>query len=228
MMDIIPIPMTVKNPYLDILTFVFCGAMILLTINCTINRKQFKSVLQALFVPRVRNQLLREGKIFNEWVYIIAISYVFLVQGAFIYFLLCEFLPKIQLHFTPLVLYNLSLAAVIADYFIKMFFVYIITLIFDYSATRTSFNLNKFFYLTVNSVALLPILIITAYTNTTILILAYVPVFLFSYFMMIYRSLSLNINIVHPFHFFLYFCTLEILPYLIYLKLLITYANLIN
>ncbi|MBQ7551505.1 MAG: DUF4271 domain-containing protein [Bacteroidales bacterium] len=228
MMDAIPIPMTVKNPYLDILTFVFCGAMILLTINCTIHRKQFKSVLQALFVPRVRNQLLREGKIFNEWVYIIAIVFIFLVQSAFVYLLLCEFLPKIALRFTPLVLYNLSLVAVIADYFLKMLSANLLAYIFDYSSARNTLNLNKFFYLTVNSVALFPILIITVYTHTPVILLAYIPIFLSSYMTMIYRSLTLNINIIHPFHFFLYFCTLEILPYLIYLKLLITYANLIN
>lgn len=227
LMDIIPVPMVTKNPYFDILTSVFCIALVLLSINCTVNRKQFKSILQALFLPRVRNQLLREGKIFNEWIYFLAITYVFIIQAALVYLLAWNFLPRVLLltWMTPILLYAICFGAVVADYFLKMLIVRILAFFFDCSAACTPFNLNKFFYLTINSVALLPILILAVYLNSPFILMVYCPIFLVVYFMMIFRTITFNSNLLNPFHFFLYFCTLEILPYLIYLKLLITYAN---
>ena len=55
------------SSYADIATFVFCLALLVLTLNVARNRHNFHSTLQAPFLPRVRSQFFRESKFYNEW-----------------------------------------------------------------------------------------------------------------------------------------------------------------
>lgn len=226
-MEITPKYFTAITAPHDLFTGVFCLALLLLTINYTVNRRQYKSVLSALFIPRERNQLLREGKVFNEWVYFFAIIFVFIVQGCFLYFLIWEFLPDIAVKVNPFLLYGISTSAVVVDYFVKMLLVYVLTYVFDCQEARSPFLLNKFFYLNLVSLFLLPLLVLAIYTGNAFLLIPYLLVFLIVYFTMLFRSITLNSKSVSLFHFFLYFCTLEILPYLVWLKLIVIYRNTI-
>lgn len=219
---LLPIKMSPGVDYLDMVTFLFCVILTLLTLLVVLNRRKFGYILHALFAPRDRSQLLRETKVFGEWIYVSTLTYNFLIQGMLLLVIAQFFLPNIAGSIGNFALYFLSIACVVADYFLKMMFVSFLCHIFECNEDKNHFNLSKFFYQTVNSVALFPILAAVVYTQVPQLLLLYVPVFLTSYITMLYRTLTLNSAKIKPFQFFLYFCTLEILPYLVILKVLVS------
>lgn len=212
-----------NNPFsLDFMTLLFCVAIVILTVAITTHNRKFHLIIQSLFSQRIRTQFVREVKLFDEWIYAILLLFIFLVQSTFLYLLTEDFLPGIGNHFQSLVLFAIIFAAVALDYFLKLLNLKFITYLFDYKEERTSFNQNKFLAHTINSLTLLPIMIAAVYTGYHEILWFYAPFFLGTYLLLIYRTITLNIKNLNPFQFFLYFCTLEILPYLIILKVLIT------
>lgn len=209
------------SSYLDIATFVFCVAMILLAINVANNRRNVKSILQALFLPRVRSQFFRESKLYNEWCFAIGVAFNTIVQSLMIFYLLVTFLPDFASEVNLKILYLLCFAAVLFDFFFKFGNSMMFGQMFECSGDALIFNHSKFFYISDSSIVLLPILAVTIYTGTPAVMFAYLPFFVVSYVMMCVQTLTLKSASLSLFQFFLYFCTLEILPYLIILKLLI-------
>lgn len=177
--------------------------------------------MQALFSPRLRTQLQRESKVFGEWFYFFCIIYYFLVQGMLLFLLTQYLLPDFADDRKPFPLYFLTLGIVMGDYFIKLLNTFFLAHVFECQEDRANFNLTKFLYQMVNSIALLPLLAASVYMEIPQILFLYIPVFFATYGTMIYRSLTLNSNKLRPFLFFLYFCTLEILPYLIVFKFIL-------
>lgn len=220
-----PVKMAPSVPYLDMTTFVFCIIMVAVTLLIALNRRKFGYILNALFAPRVRSQLLRETKILGEWIYAATMFCNLLVQGMLIFLLVQFLLPDLASRFGSFALYFMALGGVLADYLVKMLMVYFLTYIFECTEDRYNFLLNKYFYQTVNSMALFPILVAAVYSGIPQFLFLYIPIFLTTYVAMIYRTLSLNSARISPFQFFLYLCTLEILPYLILAKMALMFVN---
>lgn len=210
------------SSYADIATTVFCLAMIVLAVNVANNRRNFKSTLQALYVPRVRSQFFRESKLYNEWCFALGTLFNILVQSLLVFYLLVTLMPALSSSMNLKLLYALCFGSVLFDFFFKLGNSTLLGWLFECGNDATIFNHNKFFYLSVNSVALLPILATAIYLGVPAILFAYLPLFLSSYTMMIARTLTLKSQALSLFQFFLYFCTLEILPYLIILKMLTT------
>lgn len=209
------------SAYSDIATFVFCLAMIVLAVNVANNRRDFKATLQALFVPRVRSQFFRESKLYNEWCFYLGSFFNILIQSLLVFYLLVTFLPSLAsaIHFKWL--YTLCFGAVLFDFFIKLGNSTLLGHLFECSNDAAIFNHSKFFYYSDNSVVLMPILATAIYLGMPALLFAYLPFFVATYSMMLIRTLTLKSSALSLFQFFLYFCTLEILPYLIILKILL-------
>lgn len=209
------------SSYADIATAVLCTALAALAINVTNNRRNFRAIMQALFVPRVRSQFFRESKLYNEWCFAFGTIFNALIQGLLVFYLLVTLMPSFAEGMNLKLLYALCFAAALLDFFFKLGNSTLLGRMFECSSDAAIFNHNKFFYLSDSSVALMPILAATIYLGTPAILFAYIPFFLASYIMMIVRTLTLKSSALSLFQFFLYFCTLEILPYLIILKLLV-------
>lgn len=208
------------SAYADIATFVFCLALIVLAVNVTNNRRDFKATLQALFVPRVRSQFFRESKLYNEWCFYLGTLFNVLIQSLLVFYLLVTFLPSLANAIPLKLLYTLCFGAVLFDFFVKLGNSTLLGQLFECGSDAAIFNHSKFFYYSDNSIVLLPILATAIYLGTPTILFAYLPFFVATYSMMLIRTLTLKSSALSLFQFFLYFCTLEILPYLIILKLL--------
>lgn len=208
------------SAYADIATFVFCLALLVLTLNVANNRRNFKATLQALFLPRVRSQFFRESKLYNEWCFYLGALFNILIQSLLVFYLIVLLLPAFASSINLKLLYVLCFAAVLFDFFFKWGNSTLLGKLFECSNDAAIFNHGKFFYLSDSSVALLPILAIAIYLGEPAVLFVYLPLFLTAYAMMIIRTLTLKSSALSLFQFFLYFCTLEILPYLVILKLL--------
>ncbi len=219
--DMLPVKIPAHIPYWDLVTFVFGIALVLISALVALNRRKFSMIMRALYTPRVRSQLMRETKIFDDLIYPFSVTFNCLIQGIFIFLLVENFITDIAERISPSLLLLIAIGAVAIDYFIKMLNIYILTFLFENEEDRNHFYLNKFFYNTLNATLLFPILVLGFYIENLNILWAYLPFFIANYTMMVYRTLTLNSAKTKFFQFFLYFCTLEILPYLIIVKLLI-------
>jgi len=207
------------SAYSDWATFFLTLSFILLAVNVTSNRRTFRPILQALFVPRVRSQFFRETKLYNEWVYAIGMLYNALIQGLFLFYLAILFLPATTSLSFP-ILYLICFGIFLVDHYFKFLNSSFLGRLFGCESEVLSFNHSKFFYVSTNSVVLLPILAVSIYLGRPALLFIYLPFFIVTYVMMLYRTLTIKKSTLSFFQFFLYFCTLEILPYLVFLKML--------
>lgn len=205
---------------LDWITAVFLVILIFITLEFTLYRRKMTLLIQSLFSPRHFSQLTREGKIFNERIFILNIGMIFLTQALFVYAIVELFFPGIYSQFQPPVVFLIALGAVIIDYLYKITITYTFCYLFDYEEERSSYYLYKLFYSTINSLFLFLILLIVFYTGFWQILLIYIPVFIVTFVSMSFRVFTLNTKKINPFHFFIYFCTFEILPYLVVVKIL--------
>ncbi|MBP5400236.1 MAG: DUF4271 domain-containing protein [Bacteroidales bacterium] len=208
------------SSYADIATFVFCLALLVLTLNVARNRRNFRSTLQALFLPRVRSQFFRESKLYNEWCFYFGTLFNTLIQGLLVFYLVVTLLPDFSSNINLKWLYILCFGAALFDFFFKFGNSTLLGKLFECDSDAAIFNHSKFFYYSDSSIVLMPILATTIYLGMPAILFVYLPFFVAAYVMMVVRTLTLKSSALSLFQFFLYFCTLEILPYLIILKLL--------
>ena len=208
------------SSYSDIATFVLCLALLVLTLNVARNRRNFHSIIQALFLPRVRSQFFRENKLYNEWCFYLGVIFNTLVQSLLVFYLIIILLPAFAGGINLKVLYSICFGATLFDFFFKLGNTTLLGKLFECSNDAVIFNHSKFFYLSDTSVVLMPILAATIYLGMPAILFVFLLFFITVYVMMVVRTLTLKSSALSLFQFFLYFCTLEILPYLIILKLL--------
>ncbi len=219
--DVLPI---VPNGLLNFGTGVFCFVLLVMAIVFVYQRRKITLLLQSLFSKRVAGQLLRESRIFTERIYLYSMVIMLAVQAFFLLMLTDRFLPSLIQGHSYGSIFALLVLLVAADHYIKYFFATGFANLFDYQSLMNIFRINKFFYITFASFILFPLEIIALYTGSNLPFFAYAVVFLVSYIFMIYNTVSLNWGKVNWLLFFLYFCTLEILPYAVILKFVITRA----
>lgn len=205
--------------------FALCVSLLFLTILTTTYRKKTFLVFQSLFSSRIFAQLLRESKILNERIFLYCLAFIFPLQALFISTLILHFFPDIQHILTYPQLMLSSLIAVATDFVLKTTTASFVFKLYDYNEDRPNYILNKLFFHLCNSVFHLIILPIIIFSNSKYLFFAYIPILLTTGIFLIIRILSLNIRKIGLFHFFLYFCTFEILPYAIALKALALWLN---
>lgn len=215
-------PPILANTFPTVATVVGCVILLFFTLSFVLHRKRMVMFCQALFVPRVSSQLLRECKLLGEWIYLYLLLAIFLTQALFFSVLVEQFCPRIAEQFSNISLFGIIFGAVAIDYFLKMLLMYFYTYLFDYQEERFEYYLNKLSYLTINSLALFPIVCCGLYTGFLPILFLYAGVFGITFLTLFYRLFILNIKKVGAFQFFLYFCTIEILPYLVLAKVVLS------
>jgi len=195
----------------------------LITLSFVSQKRKATLILRALFSTRYLQQLLREGKLANERIYLNSILlYLFAFSSLLItFFQFYSQAHDVKYLLNPWLLYGiifgvLALALLISGFLLKYF-----TIIFNYQEQRHLFATIKTLLRFYNALVLLTITSISWYAYIPELIaFVYLPVFAVLYLIIIIRFLR-NISGVCRIHFFIYFCSLEILPYLLIAKLLI-------
>ena len=80
-------------------------------------------------------------------------------------------------------------------------------------------SLYKFIFVTDAAILLFPFLILMQFTHHFFWIYCYIPLFLMLFVLYVYKLMKINPRQINLFNYFVYFCTLEILPYLLLAKL---------
>ena len=197
--------------------------LLLITLSFVLYKRKVLLMLRALFSTRTLQQLLREGKLANESIFLYSsLLYLFAFP--------CLFLAVFNLFFPQLlanfpfsffVFFVIILGIVVIAPLISWMVLHYFTTIFNYQEERYLYTTLKALYRFYNALFLIMIIPIAWYTRVSeIVTFVYLPFFLFIFFSFFIRFLR-NLNGISRIHFFIYFCTLEILPYLLAVKLLI-------
>lgn len=209
------------NETYNLPTIILFISLILVTLIFVTYHQKFSLLFTSLFSQRHLSQLQREGKLANRNLFIWVHSIIFLIQALFIYIILDYFFPKIFNLINPNILYFITLGIVIVDFILKRVFSLIYFKTFDYNDELTSYKMYKMLFNFTNTILLMIIIPLSLYTTEWKLIWIFLPILIITFSFTSFKIFTINPKRIKLFQFFIYFCTLEILPYLVILKLLI-------
>lgn len=200
---------------------IFCLLLFIFTMTFLTFRRKLTLIFRALFSQRHFSLLQREGKIIEDRrsIFVLAFDLITITTGLAMF---CgTFIPKAVSKWPFIAYIGLFLAMLVAAYVFKLLCNEVYAFLFDRDKERTSVNQYKFIFLTDISVFLFPMLILTHYSGFRAVYYLIAVVFVALFAVWVYRMLKINSMNGHRFHFFLYFCTLEILPWALFLKVLL-------
>lgn len=133
-------------------------------------------------------------------------------------------------HFEPLTMlskqqtFGLAFLIVSAYHLFKLIINWLLSIIFQRKSSLSFYQFNFFFVEVVACMVLLPFLLLTAFSsqlNTQWVLILSAILLLSSLLYAIAKGIIVNINqiLVNKFYFFIYFCTLEIWPFVIAYKI---------
>jgi len=197
--------------------------LLLITLSFVLYKRKVLLMLRALFSMRVLQQLLREGKLANESIFLYSSLIYFFAFPCLFLAVFYLFFPQLlsSFPFSFFLFFIIILGVVLLAPLISWLVLRYFTAIFNYQEERYLYTTLKALYRFYNALFIIIIIPLAWYTRVPeIIIFGYFPFFLIIFFSFFVRFLR-NVNGISRIHFFIYFCTLEILPYLLAGKLLI-------
>lgn len=208
--------------------YLVVGVLLLLAILRIAFAKYFSDLFRAFFNPTLSQRQLREqlsqtpfpSLMFNFFFTVSAGLYLFLILLHFQYFMVRR----------PLYLVPVFITMVIIIYVVKYLFLSFAGWLFGYRETASAYVFTLFMTNKVLGVALLPFILILAFSSPAIASVAMDLSFILIILLFIYRYIRIygmarNQIFFHKFHFFIYLCGFEIAPILIVGKLVLIWLN---
>ena len=209
----------VNDFFQDTFTVVACVVLVLMALCATFYRKELRQLLQGLFASRISAQVIRDGAVLRERIVLLLLPCIVFVQSLFLYYIIYKYCLPADFHISSLLVFFVSLGLFVLDVVFKSLAFRFFSFMFDYDKNdKMEYLLQKLFYLTDITLLLFPLLIAVVYLNLPKILWGYLLLFLVVYSAMFVRLFMLNRKKGNSFQFFLYFCTVEILPYIIVLK----------
>jgi len=203
------------------LTMIFCVLLLLFTLILITFRRKLLLLFRALFSQRHFSIIQREGKVLEDRVSPFVLLFDLLTITTGLVMFCTTYIPSAmtKLHFMAYI--GICFALLLVAYLLKLLCNELYAYLFNKEKERTTINQYKFIFMTDFAVALFPMLVIIHYSGLRALYYVVAGLLAILFAVWVYRLLKINSTGRHRFHFFLYFCTLEILPWLILLKVLL-------
>ena len=193
-----------------------------LAIVVATSRGKVSQILKALVLPRYFSLLQRDGKIVEQRIFRVMLVFNIATFALGVTTWLELYHPELIARFTYLGCYGLSFLALFVLYFLKVLFLNLYAYLFDHQKDKPLLHQHKFIFITAAALALYLILALVIFTHLLQAINVFFIVLLILVCLYFYNSYKINPRSFKLFHFFIYFCTLEILPYLILVKFILT------
>ena len=225
--DLVPHELVRPNNGWILPILLFCT--VLIAIIQLIYRKKFLQIVQASWSNQYANQLVREGSLASDWITLGLGIITLLISSLFIYQVNIQILELPSPGNTTNLQFYLIIFACYSIYLIfKLLLIGISELIFLTRKVTNKYLLNSLIFNINIAILLLPVLIVSTYTKSAILLkitLVFIGIILiYKLFRAIMVGLTnTKFSIVYL---FLYLCTVEILPVLLVLKLTMNYYNI--
>jgi hypothetical protein len=206
-------------------TMLIIVALLLLSINAVLYRRKFALSLQCLFSKRAFSQLSKEGKYFSEGSFMLSWPFVLIVLSLCIKQLCSYYFPDINQQLNYLQFMGVACAGIIVLFILKQILDFFLFGLFDCPEERYNFHLVGFSFILNSSLILFLCGIIVQYTNLHGFYLFSLLIISILFAIKIYKDFIFKSRRVNLFQFFTYFCTLEILPCVLIVKLLFLLGN---
>ena len=190
------------------------------------SRKRTKQIIKATYANRTINQLIRDGDLFRERISL-AFSIIYLLSiSLFIFQISHYFLNLKQLEFYSFFFFIKILTVILGLYVLKQIIAKFIGIVFKNNTATYIYLLNKSVFNIVTGILLLPLLLFVTYSEGVINSFAInmsIVLLTLLYALRYFRYIIIGVSFSKFSHFylFLYLCTLEILPILIIIKIII-------
>lgn len=205
------------------ITLVLCVLFLLLTVIVVSSRRKLSLILRSFFSQRYFALIQREGKLLKEKMSFTVLLFDILTISTSIVQFSSIYIPNF-LYRTP---YSAKIGIffwlLFVAYFIKLFFYQMYSYLFDRKKELELIIQYKFVFVTDFALVVFPSTILIEYSGLNFLfyVISGILVVLFGFW--IYRLIKINPKGGNIFHFFLYFCTLEVLPWLILVKFMLKF-----
>lgn len=204
----------------DVLFYVFLGCVIFFSVVKIIFPKYVKSIFAIPFQTSFRQNQTKE-QLLQDNLASLLFNIFFVIVASFYVALLIEKNNWVSKNYFILSAY--CAIAITTIYFFKLIFTKFLGYLFSVNQDATNYNFTVFVFNKILGILLLPLLFFIAFSSTSvswfcIQLSIIIIIILFTIRLFIkYKNISSSLK-VNPIHFFLYFCSIEILPLLILFK----------
>ena len=187
--------------------------------------KRVLQIFKAPFSKRFHNRLVRDGNLFKERVSL-TLGTVYLLSGTLLLYQLSERFPNTVFpEFQGITRYLVALLFIPGYWAVKIMMVWFLGFVFKTRETTNNYLLNMLVFCLVTGPVLLIFLVIILYTRSPFLIDVCLIVVALIFFFRIVRGFIIGSRLRKFSYLFLfvYLCSLEILPLLLLIKILLIY-----
>ncbi|MGE5423797.1 MAG: DUF4271 domain-containing protein [Syntrophothermus sp.] len=214
-----PVPV---NTYSDSwIMGVFLLSFILLAWVNVFFHNRFRQILAAPFSRRFMNQLSREGDLFSERI-TMALSIIYLLIFSLLLFEIYSLFlkPRVSFPFPDFHLYLLILGGLTLYWILKITAIRILGSIFRTYQTSDAYIQNVLVAIFQTAVVLLPLMLFIVYLRSPVLLYTAAGLFALIFFLQFIKGFLIGISLTRfsYFYLFVYLCSLEILPWLVLVK----------
>lgn len=199
--------------------FILLLALLLTTLVTVFSRHKFLLLLKSLFSKRAFSQLTKEIRFFSEGSFDFIFPAVFLTFPVCVIQLMQHLAHNIMLDYHYFKCFVLIFLAIIALFAAKYLISIFLFKIFDCEDNKIPFLFLDYSYLCNTAIVLWTSILIVEFTGFFNLYWGTLTIIVTLYVLKTYKKFLFKSSKVNLLQFFLYFCTLEILPYLICIKL---------
>ena len=203
------------------LTLIFCVLLLFFTMILITFRRKLLLIYRALFSQRHFSIIQREGKVLEDRISPFVLFFDLLTITTGLVMFCTTYIPRAMSKLPFIAYIGIFFALLLVAYILKLLCNELYANLFNKKKEHSAINQYKFIVMTDFATAIFPLLIIIQYTGLNALYYVITGILVVLLSVWIYRLMKINSTGRHRFHFFLYFCTLEILPWLILLKVLL-------
>ncbi|MBO7492396.1 MAG: DUF4271 domain-containing protein [Bacteroidales bacterium] len=187
------------------------------------SRGKVLQLAKAFVVPRHFSLVLREGKIMEQRAFRFLLIFDILTIALGVTTLVELYKPELIARFTYPVCYGAAILALFLLHLVKVLLQNLYVYLFDRQKEKYNLHLHKFIYTTVAALIMYVFLALVIFSRFLPLINIYFIVLALITVLFFYNLYKINPRGFNLFQFFIYFCTLEILPWVIMASFIVKY-----
>jgi hypothetical protein len=222
--DIRPLPFPKYQPDWILVLLLLC--FLLLAWVQVFSRRRLRQIMMAPYSKRFLNQLVRDGDLFSERISLATGFLYFITTSLFLYQLVeFIFIREPQRFIGGFALFILIFTLLLGFWIVKIALIQLLSFIFKTRQTSREYLLNTLIFNILTGIFLLPLLVFAVYLKSEVFLWGCMTVFALFFFFRLLRGFLIGISITKFSWLFLfvYLCTLEILPLVVLLKLVLKY-----
>jgi hypothetical protein len=214
----------------DYLFYALVGIVLLFAIIKQLFPKYFQSMFSLMFQASFRQKQTRE-QMMQDLFPSLLMNILFVLVGGLFISLIAQVYHWLTIPFWLLTLYCITLLSLI--YIFKYLVIKFMGWVFNANEQASTYGFIVFLVNKVIALALLPLLLLLAFSTgsiqqVTLTVAACAVIFLLIFRYIVSLTIIRTTLSVHPLHFFIYLCAVELMPMLVLYKVLFSYVDKSN